>query len=145
MLATQKKQYALRAIFELAKRSRKKAVKTSEIAESQAIPVRFLEVILSRLKRKGLVQSKRGIHGGYTLAIAPEEISVGHIFRLLEDTEKTSDCISCTLKKNCPFIGECVFMDMWSKAHEAMYAVYDETTIQSLIDNEKSRLLLQNH
>jgi len=140
MLITQKKQYALRAVFELARRKGKGPVKSLEIAEAQAIPLRFLEVILSQLKRKGLVASKRGIHGGYTLNRMPGEITVGQIFRLLDDSDGSTECISCVNKKNCPFLGDCVFMGMWNSAHEAMNKVYDTTTIQHLVDSEKVRL-----
>jgi len=140
MLITQKKQYALRAIFELARRKGKGPVKSLEIAEAQAIPIRFLEVILSQLKRKGLVASKRGIHGGYTLNRKPGEITVGQIFRLLDDSDGSTECITCVNKRNCPFLGDCVFMGMWNRANDAMNEVYDTTTIQHLVDSEKVRL-----
>ena len=55
MLVTQKNRYALRAIFELAKRLNEGPVKIAEIAEAQAIPPRFLEVILNQLKKAGFV------------------------------------------------------------------------------------------
>jgi Rrf2 family protein len=144
MLVTQKKQYALRAVFELAKRKGKGPVKTLEIAEEQAIPLRFLEVILSQLKRKGLVVSKRGIHGGYTLNMPPDEITVGHIFRLLDDSDGSVECISCVNKQNCPFLGDCVFMGLWSSAHDAVNNVYNSTTVQHLIDTERVRLFAPN-
>ena len=54
MQITQKKQYALRAVFELAKNENDHPLKTAEIAEAQAIPVRFLEIILNHLKRTAL-------------------------------------------------------------------------------------------
>jgi Rrf2 family protein len=139
MLVTQKKQYALRALFELARRSGRRPVKAAEIAESQAIPLRFLEVILNQLKRAGLVRSKRGFYGGYTLTRPAEELTVGDVFRHLEEPEVFSDCVACTHKKNCPFIGDCVFMDMWDRVHEAMYRVYDDTTLRQLVENERLR------
>ena len=141
MLVTQKKQYALRAVFELAKREGRGPIKSADIADAQAIPLRFLEVILSRLKRSGLVVSKRGMHGGYTLSDTPGNITVGSVFRLLDDDEFLSDCVACAHKKTCPFLGDCVFMGMWDSAHQAMYDVYDRTSIQNLIDSEKASLL----
>ncbi len=62
MYLTQRNQYALRAIVELAIRVGKGPVKVSEIAKAQAIPLRFLEVILGQLKGSGLVDAKRGYH-----------------------------------------------------------------------------------
>jgi Rrf2 family protein len=139
MLVTQKKQYALRAIFELAKQQGEEPLKTSTIAEAQAIPHRFLEVIMGQLKRAGLVDSKRGFLGGYTLTIPPDQIRVGDIFRLLDKGDHALACVACTSTGNCPFLGDCVFMTLWEQAQLAMEAVYDQTTIQTLIDQERRR------
>lgn len=136
MLVTQKKQYALRAIFELAKQQGDEPVKTSAIAEAQAIPMRFLEVIMGQLKRAGIVDSKRGFFGGYTLNRPPDQIRVGDIFRLLDKEDNAQSCMACASNGKCPFLGDCVFMGLWDQAQRAMDAVYDRTTIQTLIDQD---------
>jgi len=136
MLGTQKKQYALRAIFALAKQKGGEPVKNSAIAEAQAIPLRFLEVIMGQLKRAGVVESKRGFMGGYTLKQRPDQVRVGDIFRVLDKEDKVETCLACASKGNCPFLGDCVFMGLWDHAQRAMDAVYDRTTIQGLIDRE---------
>ena len=138
MLVTQKKQYALRAIFELAKQQAEEPVKTSCLADAQSIPLRFLEVIMGQLKRAGLVESKRGFFGGYTLVQSPDQIRVGDIFRILDREDKADSCMACASKGNCPFLGECVFMDLWDRAQQAMDTVYDQTTIQTLLDREEN-------
>ena len=137
MLVTQKKQYALRAIFELAKQQEDQPMKAAEIAELQSIPLRFLEVIMGQLKRGGIVDSKRGLFGGYTLIQAPDQIRVGDIFRMLDKEDDTETCMACTSKGNCPFLGDCVFMELWDQAQQAMDAVYDQTTVQNLLEKEK--------
>ena len=86
MLVTQKNQYALRAIFELAKYRGQGPVKVIEIAQAQNIPMRFLEVILGQLKRSGMVESKRGYTGGYTLLRDPKKVTVGDIFRAMDES-----------------------------------------------------------
>jgi Rrf2 family protein len=136
MLVTQKKQYALRAIFELAKQQEQTPVKASDIASAQAIPLRFLEVIMGQLKRAGVVNSKRGYFGGYTLTRPADTIRVGDIFRVLDKEDNAEACMACASKGNCPFLGDCVFMGLWDRAQQAMDSVYDETTIQALIDQE---------
>jgi Rrf2 family protein len=136
MLVTQKKQYALRAIFELARQQSGEPVKSSAIAKAQAIPLRFLEVIMGQLKRAGVVDSKRGFTGGYTLVQPPGQIRVGDIFRILDKEDNVETCVACASKGNCPFLGDCVFMGLWDQAQQAMDAVYDRTTIQTLIDRE---------
>jgi Rrf2 family protein len=136
MLVTQKTQYALRAIFELAKHQEKGLRKISDIARAQAIPERFLEVILSQLKRSGFVTSKRGYHGGYRLITPPEEISVGDILRFMEQSQDPLHCIACISRCKCPLNGGCAFKPMWNQIEEAIYHIYDQTTIQDLINNE---------
>lgn len=137
MLVTQKKQYALRAIFELAKQQAEEPVKTSSIAEAQAIPLRFLEVIMGQLKRAGLVDSKRGFFGGYTLTSSPDQIRVGDIFRVLDKEDKAESCMACISKGKCPFLGNCVFLELWDRAQQAMDSVYDKTTIRDLLEQDE--------
>ena len=134
---TQKRnQYALRAVYELAKYIGKGPKKISEISRAQAIPLRFLEVILGQLKRSGLVKSKRGFYGGYYLVGAPKEITVGDIFRFMTSHLAPSDCISCVSISKCPLVGNCAFASMWHKVNSAIFNIYDTTTIQDLLDYE---------
>ncbi len=138
MLITKKNQYALRAIFELAKHNGKGPQKISEIAKAQAIPEKFLEVILNQLKGSGLVASKRGFYGGYYLIRSPEKITVGDIMRFLEGDVDPTDCVALVPETNCPFKGDCAFFPMWNRIKDAIFNVYDETTIQGLLDSEKA-------
>lgn len=138
MLTPSKKgQYALRAIYELAKRKDDGPVKISIIAEAQAIPRRFLEVILNQLKGSGMVESKRGFYGGYTLAKTPSQITVGDVLRYLQKGMESQPCIACMTQKSCPFLGNCAFSSMWYKVKAAAYKIYDETTMQDLLDANK--------
>jgi len=139
MLVTQKKQYALRAIFELAKQKGDQPLKSSAIAEAQSIPLRFLEVILGQLKRAGIVTSKRGFFGGYRLAQPPDQICVGDIFRMLDREDGSQASVPCSARDSCPFQGNCVFLQVWSQAEQAMNGVYERTTIQTLIDQEEKQ------
>ena len=66
-MVTQKSQYALRALFELGRRTDAGPTKIEDIAKAQGIPQRFLEVVLNELKHAGLVEAKRGPRGGYLL------------------------------------------------------------------------------
>ncbi len=77
-------QYAICGSFDLAYNGGGAPVQIRVISERQAIPARYLEQIFQRLRRAGLIQSKRGPGGGYTLARAPEEISLREIIESLE-------------------------------------------------------------
>ena len=134
MNITCEKRYALRAVFELAKRKGCGPVKGVDIARAQAIPVRFLEVILGKLKRIGLVNSKRGYQGGYTLGRSPHEITVGSVLEPLGMSSCMADLMCCDGNKECPFSGGCVFLPLWEKVRASIYDVYHRTTIQDLLD-----------
>jgi len=143
MGVSQKCQYALRAVFELARRHQAKPTSISEIAGVQAIPPRFLELILGQLRKAGIVTSRRGVHGGYVLNRAPESLSVGEIVRLIDGSLAPVNCIAGSKKAACPLKGDCAFMGMWERARDAVARVYDETTFQDLIDEDQASRSLQ--
>ena len=130
-------QYALRAIYELARRKDEGPTKVSTIASAQAIPQRFLEVILNQLKGSGLVESKRGFYGGYTLARAPERITVGDVLRYLQKDTETKRCIACVSQKACPFTDNCAFSSLWLRVKDAAFDIYDKTTMQDLLNTNE--------
>jgi len=136
-MISQKSRYALRSLFELAKRHSRGSVKISEISRAQAIPARFLESILVEMKKAGLVDSHRGKSGGYFLLKAPENITVGTILRLTEGTLVPVDCLTASAGGNCKLQERCVFVPMWEEAHQAVAGIYDRTTLQSLVDKEQ--------
>ena len=139
MMVTQKKQYALRALFELARRGDQAPVKNSAIAKAQAIPPRFLEVIMARLKRSGLVISKRGFYGGYLLSRSPAEISVGDLFAALDENDHPEQCKTCVSKSTCPFMDNCVFKPLWEEVRQAVDKVYATTSLQDLLEREQNK------
>lgn len=136
MNLSQKCQYAVRAVLELAKQYGQGPIPISQIAASQAIPQRFLEIILNELRPTGLIESRRGIQGGYLLARDPATISVGDIIRLVEGPLDPVKCIGdknspCALKDNCALVG------LWSRAKAAVEAVYDGASFHDLVEEEK--------
>jgi Rrf2 family protein len=137
MLINQKKQYALRAIYELAKRHDGPALKSAEIAQSQAIPQRFLEIILNKLKHAGIVSAKRGYTGGFRLKRPAQEITVREIFQALDETCcPDTACVSCILDGDCPFYGNCAFMPLWEQLQKAIDNICRNTTVQKLMDGK---------
>jgi Rrf2 family transcriptional regulator, cysteine metabolism repressor len=135
---SQKCQYAVRAILELSKRHGQGAISAGEIAASQAIPQRFLEIILNELKPTGLVDSRRGVQGGFYLTADPKDITVGRIIRLVEGP---LDPVRCTGDKEsavCPLKDKCALVELWNQAKEAVEKVYDAVTFQDLVEREKN-------
>src|SRR3954470_21761776 len=79
-----KGRYAVRALFDIAFYNDGKPTQVKDIAERQNIPPRFLEQIFQDLKRAGIVGSKRGPQGGYSLARRATDIRLGDVVRALE-------------------------------------------------------------
>lgn len=136
MSISQKCQYALRAVFELTKRYGGPPTSVSAIAEAQAIPGRFLELILRQLRGGGFVESRRGVQGGYLLAAGPGVLSAGDIIRFIDGPVAPVRCLVGALDVDCPLRGRCAFMGMWRKARDAVAEIYDHTMFQDLIDEE---------
>jgi len=138
MYVSRKCQYALRAMFELSKRHQRGPVRSTEIAESQAIPPKFLELILGELRRGGFVESRRGPRGGYLLQGRPDRRTVGEIIRFVDGPIAPVGCVAGTEQPDCPLHGGCAFIDMWSRARDAGNQIFDNTTFQDLIDEDPS-------
>lgn len=84
MRLSNKGRYAVRALFDIAYFNEGQATQAKDIAERQGIPPRFLEQIFQDLKRAGIVVSKRGPQGGYSLAGNPDGVRLGDVIRALE-------------------------------------------------------------
>ena len=137
-MISQKAQYGLRAVYELARQADRKSVQSvAELARIQAIPPRFLELILAELRQAGLVSSKRGPKGGYLLAVPATEISVGQILRFFDGPIGPVRCVTKRGDFDCPLKNKCAFQGLWSRARKALLEVYDNTTFQDLV-NENS-------
>lgn len=139
MSVSQKCQYALRALFELAKRDTYHPTAMAQIAEAQAIPPKFLELILSELRQAGFVESHRGRGGGYVLRVDPDNLTVGAVIRFIDGPVAPVKCIAGEGPSDttCTLYGNCAFLDMWSRARDAVASVYDSTTFKDLMDRER--------
>ena len=133
---SQKCQYALRAIFELSLRQGLGPTKIGDIAKAQAIPMKFLELILGELKHGGFVESRRGVNGGYLLSADPAELSAGQIITYIDGPIMPVKCEAAGGNSKCP-LQDCVFMEMWTKARDAVAEIYNNTTFQELVDKKR--------
>ena len=122
-MLSQRTRYTIRALLHLADRYGEGPVQLSEIAEAQNIPAKFLTVMLSHIRRKGLVETMRGREGGYWLARPPEEISYGEIVRLTRGSLGLVPCASRLAYEPCR---NCVTEEK-CRIHRVMLMVRDET------------------
>jgi Rrf2 family transcriptional regulator, cysteine metabolism repressor len=121
LVITSKSPYAVRALAELARRGGDAPVPIGEIARARDIPVQFLEGLFATLRRGGMLQSQRGVKGGYSFARPPAEISVLEVVELLEG-ELGADAASS---------GE-----VWTEALGAVRDVLSKTTIADEAERE---------
>ena len=138
MNISQKCQYAMRAVFELAKRYGDGPTTVADIARMQAIPHKFLELILGELKQGRFVDSRRGPRGGYLLVSDPDQMAVGQIIRFVDGPIAPVDCLVGDCGSDCPIQTSCAFKSMWIRARDAMTNVYDQTTFQDLLDEQQA-------
>jgi Rrf2 family transcriptional regulator, cysteine metabolism repressor len=133
---SQKCEYGLRVLLELTKRQGQGPVSVTEIAAVQAIPQRFLELIVKELREASVVVSYRGAKGGYVLAADPARLTLGQVIRLLDGPFGPMDCMACGGERYCTLQGGCSLSEVWRKAEHALADVYDSVTFRHLADEQ---------
>ena len=129
---SQKLEYAMRAMIELAyRRSERTLVPAREIAERQQIPLRFLEQQLGALSKAGLVESFRGAGGGCRIARDPAEITIAQIADAIEGQIFPMFCLEPS-DHTCFQDSQCGLQGFWADVARAAQKVFDETTVADL-------------
>jgi Rrf2 family transcriptional regulator, cysteine metabolism repressor len=137
MKITYKGDYALKAILDLSLHYGLALVTISDMSRRINAPVKFMEQILLELKRGGFIESKRGKIGGYALAKAPSQISVGDIVRLIEGPTEPISCIKQGYA-DCDDVGKCVFRKIWQDVSQATSNIIDNVTFEDLVSRVES-------
>ena len=122
-MLSQRTRYTIRALLHLADRHGEGPVQLAEIAASQNIPPKFLTVMMSSMRRAGLVESLRGREGGYWLARDPDKITYGEIVRLTRGSLGLLPCAARLAYRKCE---NCITEDE-CRLRAAMLMVRDET------------------
>lgn len=128
-MLSQRTRYTIRALLHLADRHGEGPVQLAEIAEKQNIPPKFLTVMLSSMRRAGVVESLRGRDGGYWLAREPDQISYGDIVRLTRGSLGLLPCAARLAYRKCE---NCITEEQ-CRLRNAMLMVRDETA--RILDN----------
>jgi Rrf2 family protein len=134
-MLTNKGKYGLKAMVHLAGLEPGALAQVQEMADSNAIPKKFLDQILSELRNAGLVFSKKGKGGGYALARPPIQISVGSIIRVLDGPLAPIQCASVTAYRACDDCADekiCTVRLMMVQARNAIAAVLDNHTLADM-------------
>src|SRR6185436_1022922 len=138
MKLTVRGEYALRALLVLSRdfRDDDSVVRIQEISRKQNIPKRFLEQILNDLKSAGIVESKRGVTGGYRLRRTPQEITLAEIVRHIEGPLAPVSCVSERFyeKCSCPDESRCAIRSVMKEVRESIVKFMERTTLLELIE-----------
>lgn len=127
-----KGRYALRLMLDLAVNNTGEYISIKNISARQDISEKYLEQIITQLNRAGYVRSVRGAQGGYMLAKAPSEYTVGMILRLMEGSLAPVNCLEGELNE-CNRVEGCVTQEVWHKIQEAVDHVVDNITLADLV------------
>jgi Rrf2 family protein len=122
--------YGLRAIIYLSTQDPEKCCSIAEIAREQNVPKKFLEKIIQDLMRRGLIRSKRGSCGGYTLARMPDQISFYDVIEALEGPIAVNVCMNEEL--SCDQLPRCTMVGVWSEIQQKVKEVFTRTTLADL-------------
>jgi Rrf2 family cysteine metabolism transcriptional repressor len=121
LVITSKSPYAVRALSELARRGDAGPVPIGDLARARDIPVQFLEGLFATLRRSGILQSQRGVKGGYTFARPPSEVTILEVVDLLEGELGAEAAASGPV---------------WTEAADAVRNVLSATTIADVAERE---------
>ena len=129
--------YASRILLELSTAEGPRPLSVHELSARTAIPAKYLEQIMMRLRSAGIVRAERGVHGGYSLARRPESVTVGEVVRLMDGPLAPTACASKTAHAPCPSYRcpseeLCVLRGLWLEVRDAIAGVLDRTTFADL-------------
>lgn len=137
-MISKKTKYALKAVlFLVEKYASGEPVLIAEIAEKESIPKKFLEAILLELRKKGLLQSKKGKGGGYLLARHPNQISFGEVFGIFEDPFALLPCLGPMPHRRCDECrtgNVCGIRVVMQEIHKVTTSIMNITTFQEIRD-----------
>jgi Rrf2 family protein len=135
VLLTNKGKYGLKAMVHLAGLGPAEIAQVADIADVNSIPKKFLDQILSDLRKAGFVHSKKGKAGGYALARPAHAISVGQIIRVLDGPLAPIQCSSVTAYWPCSDCGDgsrCAVRRIMTEARNALSAVLDSRSLAEM-------------
>lgn len=135
MKLSTKGRYGIKAMVDLATEYESgEKLSIAQLSERQGISCAYLEQLIALLKKAGLVTAARGAQGGYTLARAPESISVGEVLKALEGSTALVECVG-TDGTDCENVCSCAARPLWLKLQRRIDDVLDTTTIKDMAED----------
>jgi Rrf2 family protein len=124
----------------LAKNHGQGPMSIAAMSKASGVPMPYLEQLIGPLRRAGLVESKRGAHGGYRLTREPSQVAVGEVYRVMEGPVAPMECVSEDIsEQTCPLIEGCETRPVWLRMRDAIVESIDSVTLQDLITQSPRR------
>ena len=136
MKLSTKGKYGVRAVFEIARNFGKGPISIKEISERQGISLSYLEQILHKLGKAGLIESVRGPAGGYLLAQDPSQLTIGDIVRTLEGPIALSHCLEPGESGECSQTDDCVAKMVWARVGAKIEEALDSISFADLLHQQ---------
>jgi Rrf2 family transcriptional regulator, cysteine metabolism repressor len=141
MMFSTKAEYGVRVMVELARRVGDDPIPLAEIAAHDGLPLAYLEHLVARLRKAGLVDSRRGSRGGYMLARPASEITMAEVVEALEGSIAPIECISeaadgsivCARESSADHV--CPTKLLWTRVRLSIVSTLRETTLADLLVN----------
>lgn len=128
-----KSRYAVRALIELANHDGVAPVPIADIANRREIPLQFLEQLFSTLRKAGILNSHRGVRGGFSFKRLPEDVSILDVVEVLDGNVSPA---ACTSGAGCSKIDSCVMNEVWVDVKSTMEQVLSSSSIADLAYRE---------
>jgi Rrf2 family protein len=126
--------YGLRLMTELARAKGQGPLPLSEVARVEGLPLPYLEQLVGPLRKAGLVEGTRGLHGGYRLTRPPADMTVGEILRVLEGPISLVDCTAdAYIHGSCDREAACQSSALWTRIKVTVEAILDGTSLDDLM------------
>ena len=132
MKVSAKEQHGLRAMAELAGRYGQGPVPLSEVADALVVSLDYLEQVVPAMRDAGLLSSTRGAHGGYELALPPNQITVGRILRALDGDILPIRCLGADQEESCVRSPTCAARTVWATVHRRVTETLNGMTLADL-------------
>ena len=138
MKISTKGRYALRLMTDLAAHADEGYIPLKDISERQEISKKYLEQIIAILNKPDIIRANRGAQGGYKLAKAPSQYTVGDILRLTEGSLAPVECAEQN-PVDCPRSTDCPTLPVWQHLSKIINDYLDSVTLQDILDDQKAR------
>ena len=137
MKLSTKGRYGLKAVLDIAEYCEGEAVSIKSVSKRQGISEKYLEQLISKLKKAGILKSVRGANGGYMLSRPAGEISVGDVIRATEGNLKACECSDCDPSDSCGIGDLCVTKTVWDRINTAIEDAVDTIYLSELVNKSR--------